>query len=131
MAKKRKYGSGTVRKRSDGRWEARVTVGKTENGKFKTKSFYGKTQQEAEQKREAFIQSSKRGLNNSSRFAELCLLWLEEKKKTLKQSSVSIYANKLEKYILPFLGNMSISKADSSELNFIKHLKENESHTRS
>ena len=32
MAKKRKYGSGTVRKRSDGRWEARVVIGYDDNG---------------------------------------------------------------------------------------------------
>ena len=34
MAKKRKYGSGTVRKRSDGRWEARVVIGYDESGRL-------------------------------------------------------------------------------------------------
>ena len=37
MVKKRKYGSGTVRKRSDGRWEARVVVGYDDSGNPKTK----------------------------------------------------------------------------------------------
>ena len=33
MSKKRKKGSGTLRKRTDGRWEARVVIGYDENGK--------------------------------------------------------------------------------------------------
>ena len=32
MSKKRKKGSGTLRKRADGRWEARVVVGYDEKG---------------------------------------------------------------------------------------------------
>ena len=46
MAKKRKYGSGTVRKRSDGRWEARVVVGYDESGYHKTKNVLAKTKAE-------------------------------------------------------------------------------------
>ena len=46
MAKKRKYGSGTVRKRSDGRWEARVVVGYDERGNPKTKNVLAKTKAE-------------------------------------------------------------------------------------
>ena len=46
MAKKRKYGSGTVRKRSDGRWEARVVVGYDESGNPKTKNVLAKTKAE-------------------------------------------------------------------------------------
>ena len=46
MAKKRKYGSGTVRKRSDGRWEARVVIGYDDNGNPKTKNVLAKTKAE-------------------------------------------------------------------------------------
>ena len=38
MSKKRKKGSGTLRKRADGRWEARVVTGYDENGKPITKN---------------------------------------------------------------------------------------------
>ena len=47
MAKKRKYGSGTVRKRSDGRWEARVVTGYDDNGNPKTKMFLPKPKRNA------------------------------------------------------------------------------------
>ena len=36
MAKKRANGEGSIRKRSDGRWEGRYTVGYDENGKVNT-----------------------------------------------------------------------------------------------
>lgn len=50
MESKRK-GGGTIRKRSDGRWEARYTVGiHPETGKQIQKSVYGKTQKEVRQK---------------------------------------------------------------------------------
>lgn len=46
-AKKNAQGAGTIRKRSDGRWEARYTVGfDPVTGKQKQKSIYGKTQRE-------------------------------------------------------------------------------------
>ena len=45
--KKNAQGAGTIRKRSDGRWEARFTIGfDPVNGKQKQKSIYGKTQKQ-------------------------------------------------------------------------------------
>lgn len=53
-AKKNAQGAGTIRKRPDGRWEARYTVGfDPQTGKQNQKSIYGKTQKEA---REALTQ---------------------------------------------------------------------------
>ena len=46
MARKRKNGQGTVRLRSDGRWEGRHIVGYDENGKAKQKSVLAKTKAE-------------------------------------------------------------------------------------
>lgn len=44
-------GSGTIRKRSDGRWEVRYTTGiDPKTGKQIQKSVYGKTQKEVRQK---------------------------------------------------------------------------------
>ena len=49
--KKNAQGAGTIRKRSDGRWEARFTIGfDPVNGKQKQKSIYGKTQKEVREK---------------------------------------------------------------------------------
>ena len=46
MARKRANGEGTVKKRSDGRWEGRIVVGHKENGDPITKSVFAKTQKE-------------------------------------------------------------------------------------
>ena len=51
MAKKRKYGTGTVRKRTDGRWEGRVVIG-YEDGQPKTKNVLAKTKAECLKKLE-------------------------------------------------------------------------------
>ena len=50
MARKRKNGQGTVRLRSDGRWEGRHIVGYDENGKAKQKSVLAKTKAECVEK---------------------------------------------------------------------------------
>ncbi|MDR3120055.1 MAG: site-specific integrase [Clostridiales bacterium] len=43
---KRGQNEGTIRQRPDGRWEARVTVGRNPNGSQKQRSFYGRTRKE-------------------------------------------------------------------------------------
>lgn len=44
-------GSGSIRQRPDGRWEARLTLGHDEGtGKRKTLSIYGATQKEVKRK---------------------------------------------------------------------------------
>jgi len=51
MAKRRANGEGSIRKRADGRWEGRYTVGyDPETGKQKFKNVLGKTQAEVKEK---------------------------------------------------------------------------------
>lgn len=50
MGKKRTNGDGSMRKRPDGRWECRVTIGILPDGKPKFKYLYGKTQKEVKEK---------------------------------------------------------------------------------
>ena len=44
MARKRKAGDGTVRRRKDGRWEGRIVIGHKENGEPLFRHVYAKTQ---------------------------------------------------------------------------------------
>ena len=46
MAKRRPQGDGMVRKRSDGRWEARIVIGHKNDGTPMHNSVFGKTQKE-------------------------------------------------------------------------------------
>ena len=47
---KRGQNEGSIRKRKDGTWEARVTIGISADGKQQRKSLYGKTRQEVHNK---------------------------------------------------------------------------------
>ena len=59
MAKRRANGEGSIRKRSDGRWEGRYTAGRNpETGKPVYKNVLGKTQAEVKAKLKAAIESS-------------------------------------------------------------------------
>jgi integrase len=59
--KSRGNGEGNVRKKSDGRWEARITIGKTEAGKQKMKYFYGRTRDDAQAKLNDFLSENQHG----------------------------------------------------------------------
>ena len=61
MARKRAKGEGTIRKRTDGLWEARLSV----PGRRTPKSFYGKTQAEALRKRDEAKAQVDRGIERS------------------------------------------------------------------
>ena len=61
MAKKRANGEGSIRKRSDGRWEDRYTAGyDPETGKRITKNVLAKTQAEVKEKLAKAIEESKK-----------------------------------------------------------------------
>ena len=59
MARKRSNGEGTLRHRSDGRWESASTIGYKPNGKPDRKYFYGKTQKEVKEKVAEWHESQK------------------------------------------------------------------------
>ena len=60
MAKKRANGEGSIRKRSDGRWEGRYTAGYDDKtGKRIIKNVLGKTQAECKAKLNAALESVK------------------------------------------------------------------------
>ena len=60
MPKRRANGEGNIRKRKDGRWEGRYTVGYDANGKAITKNVLGKTQAEVKDKLHIAIEGSKK-----------------------------------------------------------------------
>ena len=67
MAKKRGQNEGSIRKRPDGTWEARVTVGIMADGKQKQKSLYGKTRQEVSAKMTDLLNNLQKGLRSEER----------------------------------------------------------------
>ena len=59
MAKRRANGEGSIRKRKDGRWEGRYTVGRDPvTGKAIYKNVLGKTQSEVKEKLKSAIEKT-------------------------------------------------------------------------
>lgn len=52
MARRRANGEGSIRKRIDGSWEERITIGYDPFGKQVMKSVYGRTQRDVKEKLE-------------------------------------------------------------------------------
>lgn len=60
--KSRGNGEGTIRQRKDGKWEARITVATTVDGRAKQRSFYGKTRDDVANKLHDALHNKKHGL---------------------------------------------------------------------
>ena len=61
-------------------------------------------------------------LSKRSKFRDVCNAWIKQKEKTIKLSSTATYRNTLEKYILPFFGDMTYNQANKSEEKFYQKL---------
>ena len=93
--------------RKDGRWEARLSLGTDENGKRKSRSFYGKSREEAEYK---LLVSQQ---NPADEYAvteltvrELAVEFLHTSSVRLKESTAANYRMKAEKHIIPAFGDI-------------------------
>lgn len=120
MARRAK-GEGTLRKRSDNRWEGWFNIGKDENGKIKRISVTAKTKAECQEKlkqakakyeEEQKILSSHNYLTESDPTLERWYeIWLNTFcKGVIKDYTVKGYASRFELYILPEFGKMRLSE---------------------
>lgn len=99
---------GSVTRRKDGRYELQIIIGKTLDGKFKRKSFYGKGPREVKRKRDEWLENQAKGkadLKTSSMEA-WAMRWAETyKKPTVSPSTYkNTYINYIKNYIIPYFG---------------------------
>lgn len=106
-------GAGTIRQRSDGRWEARYTVGRDPGtGKQVQKSIYGATQKEVRQKLQQACAAIDNGLYmEPSRLtvAEWLDIWLKEYIGNVKPFTVRSYNDQVRLHIAPALGAVKLT----------------------
>lgn len=125
-----------IRKRKDGRWEARVVQGRPLRGRTNYKYFYGRSYQEVKRKKKVFLEECSalspneelppNSANAARRplFREVAVNWLAAKKSVVKESTLVCYTIMLEKHILPTLGERPASEITSSLLSaFLKKQK--------
>ena len=108
MSRKRPDGDGTVRKRTDGRWEGRIVIGHKNDGSPIYKSVFAKTQKELMPRLHAMIEEY-RGVDFSEgsniTLGEWMERWLDEYAvPTLRPNTVSVYNNCIKNHIRPALG---------------------------
>jgi len=107
--KNRGHGEGTIKHRTDGRWEAQITL-----ATGKRKSLYGKTRKEAQDKLRSALRDVDAGLELSAgretveRFLDR---WLEGAvRPTVRPKTHHDYAQLARLYIKPALGRVQLTK---------------------
>ena len=108
-----------IRKRKDGRWEARYVKGRDIDGKIRYGYLYGRSYTEVKDKKAKIIsenpnlylygsQSSTPPLDDQIR--TVSIQWKSHIRYTVKESTYSNYEEILDNHILPLLGQMQVKK---------------------
>ncbi len=105
----RGHGEGTITKRSDGRWQAQISI---EGGKRKT--YYGKTKKEVQEKLRLAINEQKQGMLSTGpdqTLATYLNYWLDTVHKPLiRVRSYEQYLSSINHHIIPGLGKITLHK---------------------
>ena len=131
MARKRKNGEGTVRQRSDGRWEGRYVIGYDDKGYPKTKNVLAKTKKECVERLEK-LKEDLGGLKSDKvkpdmRFGDWIEYWYENHAKPkLRPTTQANYEDRIRLHIVPELGDIPLNKLTQNDLQqFYGRLKKN------
>lgn len=118
--KSRGNGEGNIRKKANGRWEARVTVGRNDDGSQKMKYFSGKTRIEVSEKLAAFLNESKKGTYiepNKYTVSNWLDEWYENHViNSVKQSTRVSYEMIIRQHLKPNFGQYKLSDLKSSTI---------------
>lgn len=115
-----------IRKRKDGRWEARYIAGKDENGKSIYASVYATKYQIVKQKRDEAVKLLE--LENISNcdiisFEQLCNSWLQSITHSIKESTYAVYINSISNHLIPYFKNKNLKELSNSDLEEFINLK--------
>ena len=128
MPKRRANGEGNIRKRKDGRWEGRYTVGHDpETGKAIIKNVLGKTQTEVKEKLKKAIEENvgiDYGRAKTYTVGSWLEVWMENYAKVkLRPSTFKTSQGFLKNHIKPQIGSIPLAGLTSLDLQrFYKHL---------
>lgn len=110
-------GNGTIRQRKDGRWEARITVGRNPStGKQIQKSIYGKTQAEVSKKLRELCKEVDDGIYKEPvkyTVKDWAEIWLNEYTGNLKPLTVKQYTTYINNRIVKNMGSVKLTRLDT------------------
>ena len=121
MAKRRANGEGSIRKRKDGRWEGRYTVGHDPlTGKAISKNVLAKTQAEVTEKLQAAIAEAKKLnlIKTSQHTVDTWIhLWYNTYiKNSIRETTACYYRNYIENHIVPHIGDVPLAKLSTMQI---------------
>ena len=121
MSKKRKRGDGMLRKRSDGRWEARVVIGYNEKGLPITKNVTAleksKCIEKLEKLKEEIGTVQRDNVKSDMTFGEWLDFWYRQYcKMTIRPTTQATYENRIYNHIIPEIGKITLSKLAQNDL---------------
>ena len=107
-----------IRKRKDGRWEARYIKEDCVGAAKKYGSVYGRTYQEARERRDKVIKEGPiHRPTHTTLFSDVLSAWQDANRVRLKDASVSRYQNLIDTHILPELGSVCVNQLTTSTIN--------------
>ena len=118
--KRRPQGDGTIRKRNDGRWEARIIIGHKNDGTPMYKSAFAKTQKSALKELHHLIE-----LYRDVDLTEDCRMtlgewldkWLDEHMIfTVRESTLDSYRAMVKNQVKPFIGGKQIASLTTADM---------------
>lgn len=124
MPKKRGNNEGSITKRSDGRWMARIAVGRDpQTGQLKRVSFYGKTRQEAADQMARALSDLSRGSfvkPEKMTVGEWLDIWLNEYKRPgVRQKTYDCYEVLIRCHLKPALGHIPLKDLRPENLQWL------------
>ena len=115
----REYGTGSISKRKDGTWTARLIIGTKPDGKPNVKCFYGKTEQLVRKKLKEYRETNQ-GLKDFQKKLDVQTYmtnWLlNNKKNTLKPTSYDTLELTLNRQVFPHIGHIQVSALTASDI---------------
>ncbi|MBQ4129230.1 MAG: site-specific integrase [Ruminococcus sp.] len=121
MSKKRKKGAGTLRKRADGRWEARVVIGYDDKGLPITKCVTAlektKCLEKLEKLKEEVNLIQRDTVKADMPFGEWLDFWYRHYcQMTIRLSTQASYENRIYKHIIPQIGSIKLNKLTQNDM---------------
>lgn len=122
---KRENGEGSLRRKENGHWEIQIMDGFKSDGRRNIRSFTGRTQREAKEKRDEYLRKKAAGLLAAKdiRFDEWSALWFEQHKENVKPTTAEGYRYTL-RILTDHFGRRKLSEIKAMDIEqFLRQLR--------
>jgi len=112
MTKRRGKGEGSIRRRLDGRWEARIDCGWV-NGKRVRKSIFGRTRRTVANKLPKALQQAQQGTpfaDERQTVEHYLTQWLEHMQSCIRPRTWATYEASVRLHLVPTIGRVSLAR---------------------